>query len=167
MFAKITNNAVEIYPYNTRIDYPNTAFPVGSDYPEFDVYWVHDIPPSLDSFSHKEVESDPIFNTELQRWEQSWNYVALSDEEKRIKRYNDSQFMQEMIACASFKEWIASFPSTDRMIFFDACTNAKIDKNWTVVQVFYDGFKQAIAPSTEAIAEWTQIAFNNGIPIVF
>lgn len=167
MFAKIVNGIVEKYPYNTKEDYPNSGFPKGEDYPEFDVFWVHRIEANFDSQTHKAVESIPAFNTELQRWEQAWNILSLTEEELFLKRHNPSQFMQQMFGNAGFKAWVGQFPVIDQMVFFDAATNAKIDDNWAVVQQMYDGFKEAIAPSAEQISAWGEIAYNNGITFVF
>lgn len=73
MFLKSTNNTIESYPYNTREDYPLTAFPPGADYPTFNIYWVHPTPQSPPP-DHTATEGQPIYNNELNRWEQTWEY---------------------------------------------------------------------------------------------
>ena len=73
MFLKSTNNTIESYPYNTREDYPLTAFPPGADYPTFNIYWVHPTPQSPPP-DHTATEGQPVYNNELNRWEQTWEY---------------------------------------------------------------------------------------------
>lgn len=165
-FLKSTNNTIT-YPYNTYSDYPNTSFPQGSDYPEFEVYWVHPTAQNNpDPTEYNAVEITPSFNTETNRWEQTWDYVAKSDEEKRLTKYNPAQFLQQMFANAAFETWLGNFSSFKQGGFMTAATNAKVDNNWTVVQSIYDQYKVAVAPDA-AVTQWQAIADANGIPLSF
>ena len=155
---------VKVYPYNTRFDYPNTSFPPGTDYPGFDVYWVHSTTPNNpDPETLNVVEDTPVFNNELNRWEQTWSYVPKTAEEIRLGKYNPAQFLQQMFSDAAFESWISNFSTFKQLGFGDAATNAKVDNNWTVLQAIYDGFKSAIAPSETDIEAWQSIADDNGI----
>lgn len=80
MFTKVVEN-VAIRPYDTRTDYPHTSFPDGVDYPEFNIYWVHPTIPNYDPMTETIIESDHVFNTELNRWEQGWEIANLTPEE--------------------------------------------------------------------------------------
>ena len=164
----IDNTTVDSYPYNTRTDHPNTSFPSGSDYPSFNVYWVYPTAQNNpDPAEFNAVEIDPVFNTELGRWEQAWDYVAKSDEEKRLAKYNPSLFLQQMFANTAFETWLGNFNAFKQAGLLDACTNAKVDNNWTVVQSIYDQFKAAVAPATVDEAAWQIIAVDCGIPLIF
>ena len=166
-FLKYANETVT-YPYNTRADHPNTAFPGGSDYPEFDIYWVH---PTAQNNPDPEtlniIEDTPVFNNELNRWEQAWNYVAKTAEELRLAKYNPAQFLQQMFMSQSFAVWMENFTSFQQTGLANTATNAKIDNNWTVMQSIYNQFKTGVAPSQAAIDEWQGYADANGIPFTF
>ena len=76
MFAKIINNTIEAYPYNPQSEHTLTSFPVGNSYPYFNCYWIYFTEPNNpDLEMYQAVESTPQFNTELNRWEQSWDFV--------------------------------------------------------------------------------------------
>lgn len=162
-FLKYTNNTIT-YPYNTYSEHPNTSFPTGSDYPGFDVYWVHPTTPNNpDSTQYNTVEDTPVFNEVANRWEQSWSYIAKTAEELRLQKYNPAQFLQQMFSDAAFETWIGNFSTFKQLGFGDAATNAKVDNNWAVLQSIYDQFKSAVAPSETDIEAWQSIADDNGI----
>jgi hypothetical protein len=164
----INNTTVDVYPYNTRTDHPNTSFPSGSDYPGFSVYWVHPTAQNNpDPAEYNAVEIEPVFNPSSGRWEQAWDYVAKSDEEKRLAKYNPAQFLQQMFANAAFETWLSNFSTFKQAGFLDAATNAKVDNNWLVVQTFYDMMVTANAPTPSAVAEWQALADVSGIPLTF
>lgn len=71
-FLKFVNETIT-YPYDTKSDYPYTGFPKGSDYPEFDVFWVYPVAPDPPA-NNSSIEGTPVFNAELNRWEQTWIY---------------------------------------------------------------------------------------------
>jgi hypothetical protein len=164
----LDNTTVDSYPCNTYSDHPNTSFPSGSDYPEFNVYWVHPTAQNNpDPAEYNPVEIEPVFNSELGRWEQAWDYVAKSDEEKRLAKYNPAQFLQQMFANAVFETWLSNFSTFKQAGLLDACTNAKVDNNWTVVQAIYDQYKAGVAPGEPNTAAWQVIADDCGIPLIF
>ena len=76
MFAKIINNTIESYPYNPQLDYPLTSFPDGDSYPAFNCYWVYSTAPvNPDPESYDAIELTPVFNSEIDRWEQGWDFI--------------------------------------------------------------------------------------------
>lgn len=168
MFAKIINNIVIKYPYNTSEDHLLTSFPEGASYPEFDAYWVHQttfINPDPANFNA--VETTPAFNPETNQWEQSWSYIEKSTEQKRLAKYNPNGFLQAMFVNASFGQWMGNFPPFQTAGFVSSTTNAKMDNDWSVVQGIYNSFKALVSPSIDSINEWQEIADVNGIPLVF
>lgn len=155
-----------------ELDNPTVEFPLDflrEDNPAIKDYGVEVcrqlIQPVIDNSTQNVREKDPEFIDG--EWVQDWIVAGKTAEEKRLAKYNPSQFMQLIFASASFNSWIASFPPFQQAGFADAATNAKIDDNWTVVQSVYDQFKVGASPSNEVIKEWQDIADNNGIPITF
>lgn len=156
------------YPYNTRSDHPNTSFPTGSSYPEFNVYWVYPTAQSNpDPTLYNAVEGTPVFNAATNCWEQQWDYTPKTAEELRLQKYNPAQFLQQMFSNAAFETWIGNFSTFKQLGFGDAATNAKVDNNWSVLQAIYDQFKAAVAPSQTDIDAWQSIADDNGILFTF
>jgi len=74
MFLKNINDQTT-YPYNPKTDYPNTSFPPGSDYPDFNIFWVHPSQPNPLA-GQQSQESTPVFDGT--KWIQSWEYVPIS-----------------------------------------------------------------------------------------
>jgi hypothetical protein len=77
MFAKIINDKVIEYPYDPKKDYPNTNFPAGLDYPQFNIYWVkaiYPINPDPQTLIAKETEPTKY----LDKWQQSWEFIKLN-----------------------------------------------------------------------------------------
>jgi len=72
-FLKSENGQI-FYPYNAREDYPNTSFPPGSDYPDFNIFWVHPSQPNPPE-GQQSQESTPVFDGA--KWIQSWEYVPI------------------------------------------------------------------------------------------
>lgn len=62
-FLKFINETIT-YPYNTKTDYPYTGFPPGTDYPEFNIFWVHPTSPNPPE-NNLLTEETPLFNDEL------------------------------------------------------------------------------------------------------
>lgn len=87
MYAKITNNIVDVYPYSIgqlRVDNPNTSFPDGmsvEQLAEWDVYPVTiAADPSYDALTHKiQQAAEPALVDGA--WLISKTVVALTDEE--------------------------------------------------------------------------------------
>ena len=75
-FLKFIDETIT-YPYDTKTDYPHTGFPPGADYPEFNVYWVYPTSPNPPK-NNSVTEGTPVFNTELNRWEQTWTYTPIA-----------------------------------------------------------------------------------------
>lgn len=159
---------VKVYPYNTRSDYPNTSFPTGTDYPDFNVYWVYPTAPNNpDPTNLKVIEGEPVFNGVTNRWEQSWTYPNKTAEELRLDKYDPAAFLQAMFADASFETWVSNFSAFKQSGFLDSTTNAKVNNNWTVVQSLYDSFKAVAAPAQSDVDAWQAIADQYGIPLIF
>ncbi len=92
MFALIKNGTIFRYPYSvndlTR-DNPNTSFGVNltdADLEEFGMKRVFFSNRPEVSYTQTFTESNPVFNTDSQRWEQSWTVRDLSDDELQSKR---------------------------------------------------------------------------------
>jgi hypothetical protein len=87
MFAKITNQAIEKYPYSIgdlRKANPNvsfSAYPSDDDLRDYGLERVYFS--TQPSFAETQVleESTPVFNTESQRWEQVWVVREMTQEE--------------------------------------------------------------------------------------
>lgn len=86
IYAKIINGTVSEYPVSSsslKRKNPNTSFPSGelsaSTMLEFDCFPVELSSPSFDANTHRAVEADPVFASG--RWVQSWNVVALTQDE--------------------------------------------------------------------------------------
>lgn len=101
MFAKVINNAVEVYPYNPQVDHPLTSFPVGASYPSFNCYWVHPTTPvNPDPALYDAVEGSPVFNGT--QWEQSWTFVEKPPAPPAV---NWDGFNAYMLTDATFKSY--------------------------------------------------------------
>lgn len=155
-----------------EIDFPDVDFPLDflrEDNPAIKDYGVEVcrqlIQPVIDQATQNVTPKDPEFvNGE---WVQDWIVTEKTAEEKRLAKYNPSQFMQLIFASVSFNNWVGAFSSFQQSGFVAAATNAKIDDDWSVVQSLYDQFKVGNPPSNIAVEEWQAIADNNGIPIAF
>lgn len=87
MYAKITNNIVDVYPYSIgqlRVDNPNTSFPEGmsvEQFAEWDVYPVTVVAdPSYDPLTHKiQQAAEPVLVSGA--WVVSKTVVTLTAEE--------------------------------------------------------------------------------------
>lgn len=167
-FALIIDNVIERYPYNTKEDYPNASFLEGEDTPEMNVYWVHSTTPeNPDTKTLKAVESTPLFSPIRNRWEQSWVFIEKTPEELQQERYNPGSFLLAMYSSLSFAEWVSLFTPFQQTAIANVATNAKIDNNWSAMQMIYDQLKEAIAPDATDIAEWQEAADLFGIPLTF
>lgn len=72
------------YPYNRWArDFPNVSFPIprnGQDFPEHDIYWVHDTPRPVPTVDYDPAEGMPIEGQPKQvagQWLQTWTIVDL------------------------------------------------------------------------------------------
>lgn len=86
--AFIENGVITKYPVGTaevRRKYPSTSFPADledADLTSFGVVTVHNtLQPSVDFRTEKIESVPPVFDG--QQWNQAWNIVPLSDEEKQ------------------------------------------------------------------------------------
>lgn len=85
MQAKITNGAVEQYPYSfqqLKNDNPQTSFPItptNALLQEFGVYDVVEAQPQYDQATHRVEEATPTLVDGV--WTQAWNIVAYTEEE--------------------------------------------------------------------------------------
>ena len=87
MYAKITNNIVDVYPYSIgqlRVDNPNTSFPDGmsvEQFAEWDVYPVTVVAdPNYDPLTHKiQQAAEPVLVSGA--WVVSKTVVTLTAEE--------------------------------------------------------------------------------------
>ena len=97
MYAKIENNVAVKWPYtkeDLRKDNPQTSFPstipdaLLSDYGVVDVFIVNQ--PQID-YTKNITQKPPVFNTEENRWETSWEVTDASEEEiqRRIEQQSD------------------------------------------------------------------------------
>lgn len=95
MYAKIENNVAVKWPYtkdDLRKDNPQTSFPstipdaLLSDYGVVDVFIANQ--PQID-YTKNITQKPPVFNTEENRWENSWEVTDASEEE--IQRRTEQQ----------------------------------------------------------------------------
>jgi hypothetical protein len=162
MFAKIIDNIVEKYPYNPAEDYPVTGFPEGSDYPEFNIYWVHKSPlPQFFPLDQNIVESDPQYIDG--QWVKSWSVEEKTLEEKRIARYNPAKFLEEIHLLSSYQAWMTELNSNLYSTFLLAVERATNSGNWVYAQNLYNVLKVQ-SPHGHA-TQWQAIAVQYGIPM--
>lgn len=69
-FAIIENG--QFKRWKTQADHPNTVFIGDMDFPEYDVFFVEELPPDP-PLSHDATLADPVF--EAGRWVQKWSYT--------------------------------------------------------------------------------------------
>lgn len=128
-------------------------------------FWESTTPPEYDQLVEKPVdvtllETAFILDNKVQ---QKWQIIALSPEEK----YSPDNFLLGLNQNPAYQTWSNQLPPNPYSNFLLAVQRASESRNWVHVQAYYNGFKQAIAPPTEAVVEWQNIADNYGIPIVF
>jgi len=167
MFAKIINQNVISYPYDTFSDYPYTAFPEGSDYPEFNIYWIHQTEPNNpDPVNFSAVAGLPVFNTDTQRWESSWNYIEKPEEEKVAARYNPEAFLTSLLVDPDYRQWYAGVSDVAiREHLAPVAADAKISGVWTIFNALLLE-SVAINPLSEELQQKvTALAILYGIPI--
>ena len=95
MYAKITNNIVDVYPYSIgqlRVDNPNTSFPKGMSVEQLAAWDVHPVTiaadPNYDPLTHKiQQAAEPVLVSGA--WLISKTVVALTDEE--IQNNSDAE----------------------------------------------------------------------------
>jgi hypothetical protein len=167
MFAKIVDQNVISYPYDTSTDYSHTAFPEGSDYPESNIYWVHQTEPNNpDPINFSAVAGSPVFNTETQRWGLSWNYIQKTEEEKFAARYNPESFLTSLLVDPDYRQWYAGITDVAvREHLAPVAADAKISGVWTIFNAL---LLEAIAVnplSEELQGKVTELAIRYGIPI--
>ena len=163
-FLKSINNTIT-FPYDPSLDYPNTSFPTGVDHPSFDIYWVHPSPQNNpDPSLYNAVEGQPVFNAETNRWEQTWDYVEKSPEEKRQAKYDPATFLMTAQADPDFRTWRSQLPPQEYTELLTAAGDAKQTGNWTAFQSLLDirsvDFSPALLAKIQALVE------QYGIPIV-
>ena len=155
-FLKFINETIT-YPYNTRTDYPYTGFPPGADYPDFNVFWVYPVAPNPPE-NNSASEGTPAFNTDLNRWEQTWVYTPLPS----IPDWAGFNLaMVPPISQSSFEAWLSQFKPT----YQSAVTVPAALGQLAETQSGYDTLKSLSPPTVEQASEWQAIAdqFNIGI----
>lgn len=162
MFAKIVNGTIEVYPYNPKADHPNTTFPTGADHPSFDIYWVYPSPQNnLDADLYNAIEGQPTFNAETNRWEQTWDYVEKSAEEKRQAKYNPSVFLSNLLSDPEFKDWASQISFVDYINISTTALDAKQTNDWSVCEATLN---QLTIPA-ELLTKIRGLVEEYGIPI--
>ncbi len=97
MYAKIENNVAIKWPYtkdDLRKDNPRTSFPstvpddLLSDYGVVDVFIVNQ--PQIDHTKNI-TQKPPLFNTDKNRWETTWEVTDASEEEVQWRTHHQSE----------------------------------------------------------------------------
>lgn len=105
-FLKFASETIT-YPYNTKTDYPHTGFPPGADYPDFSIFWVHPVPPNPPA-NNSATEGTPVFNAELNRWEQTWTYTPIAPAP------DWAGFRSDLLGSATVVTWFDGLPAIHR-----------------------------------------------------
>ncbi|MGA1531449.1 MAG: hypothetical protein ACO33E_00140 [Aquiluna sp.] len=157
-FLKFINETIT-YPYNTKTDYPHTGFPPGADYPEFNIFWVYPTSPNPPE-NNSATEGTPVFNTELNRWEQTWSYTPVAPLPDWTN-FNLAMILPETES--SFEVWLGQF----KPAYQTALTVPAALGQLSETQSAYNTLKTLAAPTAEQTAEWQGIADQFHIGITF
>lgn len=92
MFALIENGIVARYPYTVtdlRLANPDISFAVNPSDEDLALFGLMRVffttPPTANEDTQKVVEEFPVFNATAQRWEQTWQVVALTADELQAR----------------------------------------------------------------------------------
>ena len=94
MYAKVTNDAIDQYPYTVgdlRRDNPRTSFPrtIPDDtLAKYGLVTVERTPqPDFDQLTHRVKETTPVLDNGV--WKQVWTTEPYPDADKRVRRHRD------------------------------------------------------------------------------
>lgn len=99
-------------------------------------------------------------------WVRGWQLIEKSTEEKRLAKYNPTEFLKALDDNASWDTWTTLIKSNKYTNLSVAATRASITHDWTQVQKQYDKLK-SITPTALYASEWQAIANQYGIPLIF
>jgi hypothetical protein len=162
MFAKIVSNSIETYPYNPRIDYPQTAFPIGSSYPNFNCYWVFpSTPPDYDPENQELMEETPIFVND--KWEQKWIVI------QKVSMPNWDNFNLQMMSNPRFNQVynqclsVAPIVCSALPVALDQVTS----KGLSLFTIIWNQLCQIGGATAEDKLVWGTYAEDNNLPLDF
>lgn len=179
MYLKAINQEIIKFPYtifDLRNDNPNTSFPediINRNYDEelqsYNVYKVIiQVQPPITENQYLVQENLPeLINNQ---WILGWKIIDKTNEQLRQEKSNPVQFKKDLNSNSLWQEWtdliIANNPK--QLIFLlEAFNNYIATGDNTTVQNLYNSVKISIPLPENANVEWSLIAENNGIDLIF